>query len=377
MKLLVVIGQTPFDPTSGAAQATLHLAIFLAREGWEVRCISTSATEGDTPAALPSGRFHEHGVGFTILPVEPSLKHSWQRVIGDEYDEVYRKTLEEFLPDRLLTFGDEPADLRRIGWARDAGAKVIFALHNQHYLRRMPDGVDLFLCPSPFLKDCYRDSWGPEAPLAAVRTPIVRDRVVAENPDPIFVTFFNPQPAKGLSIMLTLADEICRNHPHIPLRIVAGRASIGDFLRAASDAGIDLGSFENIYLTESISDIREIWRHTRVLLMPSLWNEPAGRLPVEAMMNGAIPLVSDRGGLPFQIGNAGKVIPVPASCDPSSRKPSPVHHVRPWLDAILEFCEDGTHFSESQLRSLEEAEQFSETLLAPIYSQLFTNLSPD
>lgn len=46
MKFLFALGQTPFDSTSGAAQASLHLAVLFAAGGHEVVFLATSRTEG-------------------------------------------------------------------------------------------------------------------------------------------------------------------------------------------------------------------------------------------------------------------------------------------------------------------------------------------
>lgn len=45
----------------------------------------------------------------------------------------------------------------------------------------------------------------------------------------------------------------------------------------------------------------------RVLLMPSRWPEPFGRIPVEAGISGIPTLVADRGGLPEAVGVPGLV----------------------------------------------------------------------
>ncbi|RYY07395.1 MAG: glycosyltransferase, partial [Sphingobacteriaceae bacterium] len=47
-------------------------------------------------------------------------------------------------------------------------------------------------------------------------------------------------------------------------------------------------------------------RH-RFLLVPSLWEEPFGNVVLEAMACGCLPIVSNGGGLPDAVGNAGLI----------------------------------------------------------------------
>jgi glycosyltransferase involved in cell wall biosynthesis len=56
---------------------------------------------------------------------------------------------------------------------------------------------------------------------------------------------------------------------------------------------------------------------TRILVVPSVWEEPFGRVAAEAMINAIPPLVGDRGSLPhvvggdFSEGGGGRVLPIP------------------------------------------------------------------
>ena len=50
--------------------------------------------------------------------------------------------------------------------------------------------------------------------------PIRLDKVIAENPEPKYVTFINPQPEKGAAVFARIALELGRRRPDIPL---AGR----------------------------------------------------------------------------------------------------------------------------------------------------------
>ena len=375
IRVFIAIGQTPFDPTSGAAQATLHLAEMLAANGCQVRSLSTSGTEGGFHGTLRSGVFVDRQVHHRILPVAAAEKHSWHHLVGQEYNASFDETIREFKPQVLFTFGDEYPDNDRRQRAKQAGTKVVFCLHNQHYRTRLPRHVDAFLTPSTFLTEDYRKAWGKQPVIRCLPTPISPDRVRAAAHDPVFVTFFNPQATKGLWFMIRLADQLGRHHPDIPLRIVEGRASAADFLASARHAGIELQHHPNLFFSPSVSDVREIWSTTRILLAPSTWDEPAGRVAVEAMLNGAIPIVSNRGGLAEQVGSAGIVLPLPKSFTPLTRKPPTVRSAQAWIDAILPLCHDENQFTKQSALVRAHASMTSPERIAPDYLDFIARLS--
>lgn len=61
---------------------------------------------------------------------------------------------------------------------------------------------------------------------------------------------------------------------------------------------------------ERQEDLKKIWREARALLMPSVWQEAFGRLPLEAMSVGVPVLASDRGSLPETVGVPECVLPL-------------------------------------------------------------------
>lgn len=368
-RVLFAIGQTPFDPTSGAAQATLHLAELFAQQGLEVRSLATTGTEGLFRGNLPQGDFNENGVQHSILAVDPERKHSWHHLVGRAYDARFDELLAVFRPDFVFTFGDEPPDQSRRTRAMAAGAKVVFCLHNEAYQRHQPDHVSGFLSPSQYLAKAYRRFWSRGAPLniKVLPTPFITRRVLAEAWEPVFLTFVNPQPTKGLWFMLRIAEQLGQEHPSIPLRIVEGRATAADFLGAARFANLDLTSYPNLFFSPATADVREIWATTRLLLAPAVWHEPAGRTAVEAMMHGAVPIVSDRGGLAEQLGPAGRVLSLPHLLTPTSGYLPTPSEVAPWLEAVVELCHDNFAFQEASRAALQRAKNFSEASLAPQY----------
>ena len=93
-----------------------------------------------------------------------------------------------------------------------------------------------------------------------------------------------------------------------------------------------------------------------VVLMPSLWRESLGRVPIEAMANGVPVLASDRGALPETLGETGFVLTIPERCTRSSGVVPTAQEVAPWV-AIIERLWDEPEFeAEHRRRALAEAE---------------------
>lgn len=373
MRVFIAIGQTPFDPTSGAATATLHLAELLVLQGNEVRVLSTTGTEGPHVGELPSGSLVERGVYYRILAVPFEQRHSWHHLMGQKYDTFFDETIRSWEPDALFTFGDEAPDVSRRKRAKDAGVRVIFCLHNARYRNRLPSHVDVFLTPSWFLEQHYREVWKDRASLVTLPTPIIPERVIASQHDPVFVTFINPQPAKGLCFMIRFAEQLGRHHPEIPLRVIEGRASAADFIGVARSMGIRLEQFSNLFFSPSVADCREIWGISRVVLVPSVWDEPAGRVVPEAMLNGVIPITSGRGGLSEQLGRSGRNIPLPTWLTPESRKIPSSEDVRPWLKQVETWCFEDAAYEEEAQRAREEAQRFLPSHVGEKYQSLLNS----
>ena len=55
--------------------------------------------------------------------------------------------------------------------------------------------------------------------------------------------------------------------------------------------------YRNIEVLDPVVDIDEIFRRTRVLLVPSLWAEARSRIVVEAMLRGVPVMAADVGGI--------------------------------------------------------------------------------
>ena len=81
-------------------------------------------------------------------------------------------------------------------------------------------------------------------------------------------------------------------------------------------------------------DPRDFYRVSRAVLVPSLWRESLGRVPIEAMANGIPVLASDRGALPETMGNAGFVFTIPERYTANSLEIPTAREVAPRVAAI-------------------------------------------
>ncbi|TAG26372.1 MAG: glycosyltransferase [Burkholderiales bacterium] len=114
------------------------------------------------------------------------------------------------------------------------------------------------------------------------------------------VLFVNPAPVKGVHLALALAGAC----PDIPFTFVHSWPLQSQW---ASQVAARVAALGNVVLLDAVDDMRPLYAQTRLLLMPSVWEEAFGRTVVEAQINGIPALASDRGALPQVVGAAGLV----------------------------------------------------------------------
>ncbi len=389
-RLALLLPQFPYDPASGAARNLRSTAELLATAaGFDVACLATTATErGRSMSAatflracgIPASadgavlRFESHGVTYEVLDVgDAATTAGWERDHGERFDAQWSSLLSSFRPDLVLTYGASPADRRRHRLAQARGAKVVFSLQNLAYSARGAlDHVDAIVTCSQFVSDHYRRTVGlPSTPLP---TPILPDEVIAPQREPLFVTFINPGLEKGLMFFATLAEELCRRRPDIPMLVVEGRGTSEDVIGAGVIGGFDLRRHANLMLAPPVAHPRDIFAATRVLLAPSVWDEPAGRVAVEALVNGVPPIVSDRGGLPEVCGGGGFVLPLPADLRMETPAPVAARDVREWLDLVVRLCDDEPFYASACARARHAGRAYLPDALLSRYAAFFASL---
>ena len=116
-----------------------------------------------------------------------------------------------------------------------------------------------------------------------------------------FVTFVNPVAEKGLQKALEIA-ALC---PEIAFRFVKAWQLAS---KAAEQLEWETKRLANVDLIERSSDMRTIYRETKILLVPSQCEETWGRVVTEAHFSGIPALASRVGALPEFVGPGGILV---------------------------------------------------------------------
>lgn len=392
-RILILLSQCPLDPSSGACRSVAGIGAILAANGFDVCALGTTTSEvragafdmrahlhaigvrdlreEHTPDGRAVLRFAHRGVSHTLLDTGGLVKDLPLRVQPDAaFESLLDGALDRFKPDALFTFGRAPAEVARHERARARGAAVVLTVRNHgYYDRRAFAGVDAVLMPSDFLAESYRARIGIHG--AAITSPIDPGETVAEDREPLMLTFVGASLEKGVAIFVRLADMLAQRRPDIPMLVIPGRGSMDRLHAVAGLGGIDLARHASIMYSPGVPAPADIFRPTRVLLVPSIWREPLGRVAVEALMNGVPPIVSDRGALPEVVGDGGVVLPLPPSVMRQTDMPPPPAEVQPWVAAVERLFDDEAAYDAISQRALARARAFAPEVVNPLYIEFF------
>jgi len=126
----------------------------------------------------------------------------------------------------------------------------------------------------------------------------------------------------------------------------------------------DLSGIRNLEYVET-ADIRDIYRRTRVLLVPSQWTESFGRVVLEAMHNGIPVVASDVGGLSEACGDAAMLVDSYDSVDAWSSRLTELTDEDVYDRYVDKGAKRATEYREQQPQ---EIERFEEELVAAVNS---------
>lgn len=250
----------------------------------------------------------------------------------DAFMNLVARTIEELEPDVVLAQLDAAREV--VTCARRAGCRTalyVLDVDHEENFRALAAESDVVLTVSRFVRDEVARRFGrdshvlyPPVDVDAYRTPGHGE----------LVTMINPIPVKGVDVALHLAAAL----PRQPFLFVEGW-------------GTDPATVERIerlpnatYLRKQV-DMQGVYARTRILIVPSQWQEAFGRVVVEAQASG-IPVIASRaGGLPEAVGGGG--ILIDDYRDPAA-----------WLSALQRLLEDRAVYEELSAKAIENTRRF-------------------
>ncbi len=303
MKLLLAGERPPYPLFLGGAARCAHKILTHLAQSPDVTCAAVgSAQYSVTPWTIPDEKerkalgirsIHSDSDRFTIDCGYPI------HLIANT-EQVLDQLIDEYKPDLIWTqLEGAQAILER---ARHKGIQGLYYVHDAEFkpneIRAITATRCHMVCCSGFLaKKIYR-TVGRSAHV--VYPPAERYFDTVGAPDG-YVTMINPVNVKGQQTFL----EIAKRLPKIPFLLVESW-KLSD--RALQQLMESLAALPNVRFMRRVSDMRTIYSQTRLLLVPSIWEEGFGMVAIEAQSAGIPVIASARGGLPESVGDGGVLI---------------------------------------------------------------------
>ena len=406
VRILLALHNAYTDSESGAAHSMRILMKWLAEGGHECRVLATARFDSRPPeidehlaglgvaltrkppapafvrsvqkpantmVGRPTVHFALAGVPVTMLLTRHNDARNPDRFESEQFLYLLDGTLKQWRPDLLVTYGAHSVLHESLRRARARGVTTVFTLRNHGYEhRRFFENVDHVFTTSPYLSQLYRQKIGLIS--TGIPSPIDWSEVLAPTDSRTFVTYVNPSAHKGAGVFARLADMLGSARPDIPILVVQSASSAGG-LNAIP--GIDFAKYPHIMAAPALPRPADFFALTKLLLVPSLFDDPLGRVAAEAMINGIPPLVSNRGGLPETVAGAGRVLSVPDRLTGKTLEVPDAEEIRMWFDAVCELWDDPGKYAAASRLARETAERlYGEPAQRQRYVDYFCSLQP-
>ena len=364
------------DPVSGAAQSARNILETLADAGFRATAFTASLFDSNAEvdygvqlgkqASASKGELVQipcNGVEHSVFMTASSLGRKMTAEERQKLMATWRRYVSEIQPDIILSFGTSQLASEMRDAARRIGAKIVFYLGNadikeSDFVRPGDTGV----CPSRYLADLYASRFGIQT---AVINPVISPLTLVEPGTGIgarpetrrlgFVTFVNPLPHKGLTLVARLIGRALDERPDMRFLLLEGRMPRHLLKRLK----LDLPGLSNVWWLPEQRDMAAVYARTAVLLVPSFWTEGFGRSVVEAQLSSIPVLASNRGGLHEALGEGPQPLPVDQRCiENHYAVPSP-ETVDLWWRTLLKLWDDDNAYTAASRLARQASEPYA------------------
>lgn len=354
MRILYVSERPPYPLFLGGAARCAHQLLLGMVRDQHITCCAVGGSEYSvTPWAFPTT---EDALALGVHSMQTSAQGGSQGSskagsldcgypvhIIDNYDTQLEDFIDNFQPDIIWSQLDGGEEIMAL--AARKGIQGLYYVHDAEFdpeeLRTIARSGCHLVASSRFLAGLAARACGRQVQVIYPASDLYFDTQA----DPAgFITMINPVGVKGIDTLLAIAAQL----PDERFLLVESW-KLGD--KALQQLHAQLTTLPNVRFQARVADMREIYRQTRLLLVPSLWEEGFGMVAIEAQSCRIPVIASARGGLVESVGNGGLLI-------------KDYQNVERWLEAIRGVLGDQNSYASLSERAYQHA---SSTLFSPAH----------
>lgn len=375
------------DTSSGASISARQMLIQLVKAGYKVSVIGATIFDHERGKTklLPSWEqienvkhkfinLEDDFLSHRTFVTQSSVRANMTAHEESLWFEYVRQFFEQEKPDYLWFYGGFAFDMFVANEAKYFGIKTLAYLVNGNYSgNRWHRDVDLILTDSQSTADYYKNK--SQTDVKAIGYFIENKDFVAGRYTHKNLLFINPSYQKGAAIVVQLALALEEKRPDIMFEVVESRGHINEVIELLTEQqGHKRSTLKNLTVTPNQTDMRPVYSRARCLLAPSLWWESGARVLIEAMLNHIPAIITQSGGSPEIVGDAGVTLKLPAEYHqaPYLRVPG-LDALQPVVEKIEQIYDDEDFFQSLRVKAAQRAlhldiERNTQRLIAAIES---------
>lgn len=348
MKVLYASHRPPFPFFLGGAARSAHYLLSGLVHNFDVQVLAVGSADYCESEWSPPETSEFDALGITDVRSEKDkiiAKCDYPVQVLNVFPASLVRVIDRFEPDVVWTQLDGFVDVAEI--AMNKGIKAVVFLRDAEdpikVLRALAKPGCGIVCNSHFMA---KRIWHATGKQARVIYPSLESSLGATG-DPLgLITMINPSQVKGISTFW----EIARRMPDERFLLVESWT-----IPPKRIAAIDkkLAEFPNVRFLRRRPNVGDVYSQTKLLLVPSIWEEAFGRVVIEAQSCGIPVVASKRGGLPEAVGEGGV-------CVDGFRNPAR------WVEAIRSLLETPGEYNKMRERAFAnaDAEKFTSSYAA-------------
>ena len=342
-RILYASERPPYPYFLGGAARSAHNLMSIMAQDFNVECLAIGSKDfTHSPWSCPP---EEDYSGLGISEVSPdrtiiSFCPGYSVQVHENFMSTLPKVIDDFSPDVIWTQLDGVEAIAQV--ALKKGIRVLLYLRDAEdapsMIRSLAAAGVCIVCNSEFMAKRVNRITGR---VAHVIYPSLEGKFAVTG-DPLgYITMINPNPVKGIEIFLEIAARLHKEKFLLVESWTLGQTELLALQKKIAD-------LPNVHFLRRVADIQVIYRQTKLLLVPSVWEEAFGRVVIEAQSCRIPAIVSSRGGLPEALGKGGICVMDYLNIDA-------------WITAIRQVTDDTIAYENFSKRAYEHAtdEKFS------------------